>query len=89
MKDPRAQTAQPTGRVATLLTEIRRQRGRWTTPRALRFYRNAVRDLDHMPNPRLRAVARGDLRDLAAWGHLTYHEEPGRQYYEIKGDPRA
>jgi len=76
--------AGPTGRVAQLLDAIRTARGRWTTVTAFRFYRDHLRTLDHIPNTQLRAVARGDLRDLAAWGHLTRHEEPGRQYYLLK-----
>jgi DNA-directed RNA polymerase specialized sigma24 family protein len=74
----------PTGRVAQLLDAIRTKRGRWTTVTAFRFYRDHLRDLDNIPNTQLRAIARGDLRDLAAWGHLLRHEEPGRQYYTLK-----
>lgn len=76
--------AGPTGRVAQLLDAIRTGRGRWTTVTAFRFYRDHLRTLDHIPNTQLRAIARGDLRDLTAWGHLTRHEEPGRQYYLLK-----
>jgi len=76
--------AGPTGRVAQLLDAIRTGRGRWTTVTAFRFYRDHIRSLDHIPNTQLRAVARGDLRDLTAWGHLARHEEPGRQYYTLK-----
>jgi hypothetical protein len=79
-----ATPAGPTGRVAQLLDAIRTARGRWTTVTAFRFYRDHIRDLDHLPNTQCRAVARGDLRDLAAWGHLLRHEEPGRQYYTLK-----
>ena len=77
-------TPGPTGRVAQLLDAIRTAGGRWTTVTAFRFYRDHLRALDHIPNTQLRAVARGDLRDLAAWGHLIRHEEPGRQYYLLK-----
>ncbi|MFH9403316.1 hypothetical protein ACH4JS_26725 [Streptomyces sp. NPDC017638] len=77
-------TPGPTGRVARLLDAIRTSGGRWTTPRALRFYRDNVRELDHLPDSRLRTIARDDLRDLAAWGHLVRHEEPGRQFYTLK-----
>lgn len=77
-------TSGPTGRVAQLLDAIRTARGRWTTVTAFRFYRDHLRSLDHIPNTQLRAVARGDLRDLAAWGHLLRFEEPGRQYYTLK-----
>jgi hypothetical protein len=79
-----ATPAGPTGRVAQLLDAIRTAHGRWTTVTAFRFYRDHLRDLDNIPNTQLRAVARGDLRDLAAWGHLLRHEEPGRQYYTLK-----
>jgi hypothetical protein len=79
-----ATPAGPTGRVAQLLDAIRTARGRWTTVTAFRFYRDHIRSLDHLPNTQLRAVARGDLRDLAVWGHLIRHEEPGRQYYTLK-----
>jgi hypothetical protein len=79
-----ATPAGPTGRVAQLLDAIRTAHGRWTTVTAFRFYRGHLRDLDNIPNTQLRAVARGDLRDLAAWGHLLRHEEPGRQYYTLK-----
>lgn len=81
---PTATPGQPTGRVARLLDAIRTARGRWTTVTAYRFYRDHIRDLDHLPNTQCRAVARGDLRDLAAEGHLLRHEEPGRQYYTLK-----
>ncbi|MEU6649467.1 hypothetical protein ABZ904_08470 [Streptomyces sp. NPDC046900] len=77
-------TPGPTGRVAQLLDAIRTARGRWTTTRARRFYRDNVRALDHMHDGQLRTIARGDLRDLAAWGHLVRHEEPGRQFYVLK-----
>jgi hypothetical protein len=77
-------TPGPTGRVAQLLDAIRTGRGRWTTTRAVGFYRENVRALGHWPDSRLRTIARGDLRDLAAWGHLLRHEEPGRQYYTLK-----
>ena len=77
-------TPGPTGRVAQLLDAIRISRGRWTTVRAYRFYRDHVSATNTVPNTQLRAVARGDLRDLAAWGHLTRHEEPGCQYYTLK-----
>jgi hypothetical protein len=74
----------PTGRVAQLLDAIRTARGRWTTATVYRFYRDHVRSVDHVPNTQLRAIARADLRDLAAWGHLIRHEEPGRQYFVLK-----
>lgn len=74
----------PTGRVGQLLDAIRTRRGRWTTQQVARFYRDNVRSLDGMPFGQVRTVARGDLRDLAAWGHLVRHEEPGRQYFTLK-----
>lgn len=77
-------TPGPTGRVAQLLDAIRTGHGKWTTVTAFRFYRDHIRSLDRIPNTQLRAVARGDLRDLAVWGHLIRHEEPGRQYYTLK-----
>ncbi|MCG0066259.1 hypothetical protein L0F81_23705 [Streptomyces tricolor] len=77
-------TPGPTGRVAQLLDAIRTAPGRWTTATAYRFYRDRFRSLDHIPNTQLRAIARGDLRDLAAWGHLIRHEEPGRIYFTLK-----
>jgi hypothetical protein len=76
-------TPGPTGRVAQLLDAIRTAQGHWTTVTAYRFYRDHLRGLDHIPNTQLRAVARGDLRDLAAWGHLLRHEQTGRQYYTL------
>lgn len=76
-------TPGPTGRVAQLLDAIRTAQGRWTTVTAYRFYRDHLHGLDHIPNTQLRAVARGDLRDLAAWGHLTVSEESGRREYTL------
>lgn len=74
----------PTGRVARLLDAIRTGRGRWTTTRAAQFYRDARIEPPGAQWSRTRTVARGDLRDLAAWGHLVRHEEPGRQYFTLK-----
>lgn len=79
-----APAAGPTGRVARLLDAIRTQRGKWTTTRAARFYRDHQLGPPRAKWPQIRTVARGDLRDLAAWGHLVRHEEPGRQYYTLK-----
>jgi hypothetical protein len=73
----------PTCRVAQLLDAIRTTRGRWTTTRAAQFYRNAHIEPPGAQWSRTRTVARGDLRDLAAWGHLLRHEEPGRQFYTL------
>jgi hypothetical protein len=77
-------TPGPTGRVAQLLDTIRTSRGRWTTTRAAKFYRDARLEPPGAQWSRTRTVARGDLRDLAAWGHLIRHEEPGRQYFTLK-----
>ncbi|MEU7381513.1 hypothetical protein AB0A91_16225 [Streptomyces sp. NPDC042207] len=76
--------AGPTGRVGRLLDAIRTGRGRWTTTRAAQFYRDARLGPPGATWTRIRTVARGDLRDLAAWGHLLRYEEPGRQYYTLK-----
>lgn len=76
--------AGPTGRVARLLDAIRTARGRWTTTRAAQFYRDCGIEPPGAQWSRTRTVARGDLRDLAAWGHLVRHEEPGRQYFTLK-----
>lgn len=76
--------AGPTGRVARLLDAIRTGRGRWTTTRAAQFYRDARLEPPGAQWSRTRTVARGDLHDLAAWGHLIRHEEPGRTYFVLK-----
>jgi hypothetical protein len=76
--------AGPTGRVARLLDAIRTARGRWTTARAAQFYRDCGIEPPGAQWSRTRTVARGDLRDLAAWGHLIRHEEPGRTYFVLK-----
>jgi hypothetical protein len=75
-----APAAGPTGRLAVLLAEIRRQRGRWNTARVVRLYRRLG---VAVPPERLRAIARGDLRDLAAWGHLTLHDQPSNKHYTL------
>lgn len=80
--------AGPTGRVARLLDAIRTARGRWTTARAAQFYRDHQLGPPRAKWPQIRTVARGDLRDLAAWGHLVRHEEPGRIYFVQKGGAR-
>ncbi len=79
-----APAAGPTGRPAQLLAEIRRQGGRWSATRAVRLYRR----ITNLPVNRLRAVARGDLRDLAAWGHLVLHDEPNNRFYTLRKDVR-
>lgn len=70
---------QPTGRLAHLMTEIRRHPGRWNATRVVRLYRRL--DAVDLPDTKVRAVARGDLRDLAAWGWLTLHDAPSNRYY--------
>ncbi|NUR65977.1 MAG: hypothetical protein HOQ47_09460 [Streptomyces sp.] len=73
-----------TGRPARLLAEVRRQRGRWNATRTVRLYRR----ITDLPDTRVRAVARGDLRDLAAWGYLTLHDQPNNRYYTLRKDVR-
>lgn len=72
-----------TGRLAELLAEIQRRRGRWNTIRVVRLYQRLPSTRD-IPPGRLRAVARGDLRDLAAWGHLVLRDEPSNKHYTLK-----
>lgn len=71
--------AGPTGRLALLLAAIRRQGGRWTTARTARFYKGFV----DVPETRRRAVARGDLRDLHAWGWLDLNDAPDYRHYTL------
>jgi ParB-like chromosome segregation protein Spo0J len=75
-----APAAGPTGRPGELLAAIRRQRGRWNTARVVRLYRRLG---VAVPPERLRAIARGDLRDLHAWGHLTLHDQPSNKHYTL------
>lgn len=75
-------TAEPTGRLAELLAEIRKRRGRWNTIRVVRLYQRLASS-QGIPPGRLRAVARGDLRDLHAWGHLVLHDEPSNKHYTL------
>jgi alpha-D-ribose 1-methylphosphonate 5-triphosphate synthase subunit PhnI len=79
-----ATPAEPTGRVAQLLEAIRTHRGEWTTKRVQDLYRLSPLAPPNAPDGRLRHVARGDLRDLCAWGHLVLHEESGRRFYTLK-----
>lgn len=78
-----ATTQRPTGRLERLLVEIEKHGGRWDTDRTARFYR------DHGIAPpgarwqRTRAVARGDLRDLTAWGWLTAHGPDNNRSYSL------
>ncbi|MEU9597185.1 hypothetical protein AB0E06_10270 [Streptomyces sp. NPDC048109] len=76
----------PTGRVGQLLDAIRTARGEWPVHRAVAFYRENVPALRSMPHRHLRTVARGDLRDLTAWGHLDRHDDPenARRFYTLK-----
>jgi hypothetical protein len=71
-----------TGRLAALLTVIRTQRGRWNATRVVRYYRRLDTPVD-LPDTRVRAVARGDLRDLAALGWLVLHDEPSNRHYTL------
>jgi hypothetical protein len=75
--------ATPTGRVANLLTAIRQQRGEWTTKRVLALYRRLSLTPRDAHRACQRSVARGDLRDLAAWGWLVQHDEPNRLFYTL------
>lgn len=73
----------PTGRVAQLLDAIRtRPNTAWTTAKAFDVYRLLPAHAG-MPLGQIRTIARGDLRDLAAWGHLTVSEESGRREYHL------
>lgn len=74
--------AGPTGRVGELLDAIRRQRGRWNATRTVRLYRR-LDSTAGIPDTKVRAVARGDLHDLAAWGHLVLHDEPSNRHYTL------
>lgn len=71
-----------TGRLADLYAAIRRQRGRWNATRTVRLYRR-LDSTAGIPDTKVRAVARGDLRDLAAWGFLTLHDEPSNRHYTL------
>lgn len=75
--------AEPTGRLAHLLAAIRTQRGEWTTKRVLALYRRLRLSPRDMRYAHLRSVARADLRDLAAWGHLVKHDEPNHLHYTL------
>jgi hypothetical protein len=75
-------SAGPTGRLAYLLDAIRVQGGRWTTSKAFNAYRS-LPQLAAMGPGQIRIAARGDLRDLAAWGWLTAHDDAGRREYSL------
>jgi hypothetical protein len=79
---PRVPASGPTGRLALLLAVIRHQRGRWNATRVVRYYRRLDTPID-LPDTKVRAVARGDLRDLAAGGWLRLHDEPSNRYYTL------
>lgn len=79
---PTATPGQPTGRVAQLLDAIRTRPGTWTTTKAFEVYRLLPAHAG-MPLGQIRSFARGDLRDLAAWGHLTVSEASGRREYRL------
>jgi hypothetical protein len=76
-------TPGPTGRLAQLLDAIRTHRGEWTTKRVQDLYHLSPLSPPNAPEGRLRHVARGDLRDLHAWGHLVLHEDTGRRFYTL------
>ncbi|MFJ5259127.1 hypothetical protein ACIQAC_01450 [Streptomyces sp. NPDC088387] len=63
-------TPEPTGRVAHLLDTIRSLGGTWTVNKAVEVYRQMPAHAG-MKIGRIRHYARGDLRDLAAWGLIT------------------
>jgi hypothetical protein len=75
--------AGPTGRVALLLAAVRKQGGEWTTARVLAFYRRTHLGPQDTRRACQRSVARGDLRDLAAWGWLVQHDEPNHLFYTL------
>lgn len=74
--------AGPSGRVGELLATIRRQRGRWNATRTVRLYRR-LDSTAGIPDTKVRAVARGDRRDLATWGYLVLHDEPSNRFYTL------
>lgn len=76
-------TPQLVGRVAQLLDAIRTHRGEWTTKRVQDLYRGTPLAPPQPPAGRFREVARGDLRDLCAWGHLVMHDEKNRRYFTL------
>ncbi|MFC5202808.1 hypothetical protein [Streptomyces kaempferi] len=78
----KAPAAVLTGRLALLLAEIRRVRGPWNGSRVVRFYRRPGTPVD-LPDTKVRAVARGDLRDLAAWGYIALRGEQNNRFYTL------
>lgn len=79
---PTSPAAGLTGRLADLASTIHRQRGRWNATRVVRLYRR-LDSTAGIPDTKVRAVARGDLRDLAAWGYLVLHDEPSNRHYTL------
>lgn len=79
---PRVPASGPTGRLALLLAEIRRVRGPWNGARVVRLYRRPNVPVD-LPDTKVRAVARGDLRDLAAFGYLALRGEQNSRFYTL------
>ena len=77
-----------TGRLADLVSTIRCQRGRWGATRVVRLYRRLDSAVD-IPDTKVRAVARGDLRDLAVWGYLVLHDEPSNRHYTLTIRPQG
>jgi hypothetical protein len=75
--------ARPTGRLAQLLDAMAASGESWTSGQVHRFYRRHVRSLASLPAQKVREVARGDLRDLAAWGHLTAHGPDNNRSYSL------
>jgi hypothetical protein len=75
--------ARPTGRLAHLLNAMAASGESWTSGQVHRFYRRHVCSLASLPAHKVREVARGDLRDLAAWGHLTAHGPDNRRSYSL------
>lgn len=80
--EAKAGTTGPAGRVAVLLDAIRTHRKAWTTTKAFEVYRLLPAHAG-MPLGQIRSLARGDLRDLAAWGHLIASDESGRREYHL------
>ncbi|MDX2763368.1 hypothetical protein PV729_45540 [Streptomyces europaeiscabiei] len=79
---PAGPSAGLTGRLADLYATIRRQRGQWNATRTVRLYRR-LDSTAGLPDTKVRAVARGDLHDLAAWGYLQLHDEPSNRHYTL------
>lgn len=76
-------TAGPTGRVAHLLAAVRREGGEWTTARVMRLYQQANLGPHNARIAHMRSIARGDLRDLRAWGWLRQHDVDRRRFFTL------